>query len=248
MSDFSNVDNTVLYLVEGDTLSHYANLDTLESSANFASWRLDLLNGSDRSIFLSNIATINQDIISGSDYRFYFSFTVPSGLTDGSDYWLAIIDTADSDQVVYVWDFLEGRSSKAGTRKIKYRNDKNILNYNYEDNPSFYNEYRISITAFGQQNPVVLTGYEKVNGSFQSVRATKGINKRYVTIAYNEQDHEAFSNAIIHNDFNIYEDGSYREYSKGQEAYTVDWLDEYPLGHGDVILERTDSFVSSKLI
>ena len=98
INQFTDVENQAVILVEEETFSFYANLDTLETDANFSNWHLDLL-FDDFTTAVQDIGTLSKDVITGSSYRFYSSFTIPE-LSNGC-YYLAVIDET-YNQVKYI--------------------------------------------------------------------------------------------------------------------------------------------------
>jgi hypothetical protein len=99
--------------------------------------------------------------------------------------------------------------------------------------------------------PTVSKGYDLTDGSFNRVRATAGQTKEFVTTNYNEEDHEAFNAASIHNNFQVFEDGKFYLYKRGDAEYSIDWPDvypEYPLADGRLTLQKDTSYNSIKTV
>ena len=242
-------ENITNFLVPGKAFSFYANLDTLETSANFSNWVLHLLNEDDFEIAYPNIGTLTKDTISGNSFRFYSQFITPSDLTEGKCYVLAVYET-DTTNIKYLSNTLQVKAATYSEMiNIRYRNDKNILNFNYETLTNFYNRFWIHLATIQPQNPTVRTGYDLVSGAFKEIRSTSGKNKRFITRAYTDEDHEAFNAATIHNTFQIAENGQWTTYTRPTDAdYAVDWVDEFNLAHGEITLEKDSTFASSKAI
>ena len=245
-SQYEQVEKLAVTLLPNDVLSFYANLDTLETNANFGSWSLNLVFADSFGLAASNIASLTQDVISGSDYRFYLNqFTIPSNIAIDC-YRLVIVDTTDS-QVLYISNsFKIGSKIAAYTSSIQYRNDIDILNFNYEGLPSYKNQFRIDLVVRNPIFSVNRIGYDLVNGSFNPVRTVKGKNKECITEAYDEFDHEAWNAATIHSELDIFEEGAFRRYDRGESDYTIEWQINYPLADGTIVLERRDSYSSNK--
>ena len=146
------------FLVKDQTFSFYANLDTLETSSTFSSWHLHLLN-EDFIIEVGDIGTLTKDIISGSSYRFYSSFVVPINLTAGACYYLAVVDATDSTVKYLSNKLIASNSIKSNMKLIRYRNDKNILNFNYESLSTLYNQFVIELAVIQSQYPTTRIGY-----------------------------------------------------------------------------------------
>lgn len=247
MSNFDQYDNIVnsaAVFYPNDIFSFYANLDELETDGNFANWRLGIYND-DFTLAFDDVGVLNQDFISGYGYRFWSTFQVPNTLIAGC-YYLLIVD--NNSMVQYASNLIKGFQLRDYTVSLRYRNDKNILNYNYEDLPDFYNRFRIQLKIRQPISDIRQTGYDLVQGSFAAVRSITGIQKEFITLWYNENDHEAFNAASIHLEFEFVENGQWRLYRRDQTDYNIDWQDNYPLAEGNIRLQRVETYKSSKLI
>ena len=198
---------------------------------------------------MGDIGTLTKDIISGSSYRFYSSFVVPINLTAGACYYLAVVDATDSTVKYLSNKLIASNSIKSNMKLIRYRNDKNILNFNYESLSTLYNQFVIELAVIQSQYPTTRIGYDLVSGAFKEVRSTAGVNKKFITRSYNSDNHEAFNAATIHNTYQISEDGDWTTYTRTDDAdYSVDWVDEFELAHGEITLQKDTTFASSKAI
>lgn len=234
--------------------SFYANLDSLEDSANFANWRVDVVT-EDLFSIEQNVIILTKDVISGSEYRFYaqdVTFPVVNNLIDRAVYRLCIIDTTD-DTIVYLGEIFQYRKSQPTyqepLKSVKYRNDRNILNYNYVGLPSLYQEFYIKLHV-GSKRPVTTQqGYEVVSGSFNPVRSTTGSEFRFITQAYGKEDHAAFNAMTIHKDLQIVIENGYKQYVRGSSDYSIDYGDlRYQIADGEITLQQKPSFTSNKTI
>lgn len=243
-AQYDDVENIIVSLIADEDFAFYANLDELEDDSNFANWRLDLL-FDDFNVAVTNIGFLLKDIISGSDYRFYSEFVVPSGLTTGC-YYLAILD--ETDEVKYISNKLNYSTILDYSFFIKYRNNKNILNYNYEGLTAFNNRFRIKLVKRQPQQDTTSIGYDLIDGSFNPVRYVKGKVFDFITLWYDEFDHDAFGSAIIHSNFLLVDEGRFVQYRKGDEQYQIDWNDNYPLAEGEIRLQRKNSYSSNKTL
>jgi len=248
---YTNVNNQINYLIAGETLAFYANLDTADSSGSFASWRLDLVHNDDFIPVVQNVGALTKDSITGSTFRFYSSFTVPAGLTEGDCYYLVIVDTSDSNDVEYISKHpLQARGDKREAFNVRYRNQRSILNYTYTGSlNNFYNQFWISLAVLQPAYPTTRVGYTKVQGDFQSVRSLLGETKQFITRDYNADMHQAFNAATMHSEFAIYELGAWTNYARNDDSsYDIGWQDEFPLAHGEITLERAASYSSNKAL
>lgn len=244
-NQYANVENIISILVGGEDFAFYANLDDLETSANFANWHLDLVN-SDFQTVVQDVGTLTKDIISGSDYRFYSEFTIPEGLTAGC-YYLVVIDETYA-QVKYLSNKLYYSTITDYSIRYRYRNSKNILNFNYSGLSEYYNKGRIKLKKRQPNQDVTSIGYEQINGSFNPVRYVKGKTYEFITLWYDEYDHDAFNALTIHNLIEIVEEGSFVQYVRGEDSYSIDWNDNYPLAEGNIRLQRKNSYSSNKTL
>jgi hypothetical protein len=243
-NQYSDVSNPAVVLYPGDTFTFYANLDELETDTDFSNWHLDLLRD-DFTVAVQDIGTLTKDIITGTSYRFYSSFTVPESLT--GCYYLVVIDEF-YNTVKYISSKLSSTTSEDYTYVVRFRNSKNILNYNYQTLTTYYNRFRVRMNKSQPEQKVTSKGYDLVNGSFNPVRYVKGKTYSVTTLWFDEGDHDAFGSALIHGEFILKELGQYIQYIKDESEYEVDWNDNYPLSEGTIRLQRKNSFSSNKVL
>lgn len=241
-NQYNEVDNPAVVLIGEETFSFYANLDDLESDTNFSNWHLDLVN-SDFDIVVQDIGTLNQDFINGSEYRFYSKFTIPAGLTSGCYYF--VINDEFYNLVKYISNKVYYKTSLDYTKKVRYRNDKNILNYNYEILTDLYNEFRIQLATRRAENDVTQTGYDLSSGVFNPVRSIIGKTKEFITLWYDDFDHEAFQSATIHKNFEVVDLNQWIRFVRNSD-YDIDWQDNYPLAEGTIRLQNRGTYSSNK--
>lgn len=245
-NQFDNVENAITVLVAGEVFAFYANLDALESSNTFDDWHLDLLFAEDFSVAHTDIGILTKDIISGASFRFYSEFTIPAGLTPGC-YYLVIRDEF-YDQVKYISNKLQYTTVLDYTFYLKFRNNKNILNFNYEGLLGFNNKVRVKLQKRQPQQDTTSIGYDLIAGNFNPVRYVKGKEFQFITLWYDEFDHDFFSAAIIHSSFLIIEDGAFVQYIRTEDNYEIDWNNNYPLAEGTIRLQRKNSYTSNKTL
>ncbi len=242
-----------LYMVANKAFTFYANLDTLETSANFASWSLLLVSLSpsgERSVEVDLGNTpLTKQVVSGTDYRFSVSFTTPT--LKGDVFYLVIVDTSLSDQVVYVSNEIKYRANAnaSGLQLVRFRNPVTIFNYDYTLLAStFYNQFYIE--AFtrpaGQQTNVL--GYTLISGEFTAVRATTGRLIEFITQAYMLGDHEAFNAMTLHATLDFASEGAWSALRRSDSSsYGYEFGDTRDnLADGGITLEMISTFTSNR--
>ena len=235
-------------MVASQKFSFYANLDTLDTSSDFSSWSLDVLNDEDFNIEIQGIDALTQDSYVGG-FRFFSSFDVPtSGMTDGRCYVLAIVNS--SSEVLYLSNSIMFRTNATDDMtEIRYRNGVDIFNFGYANNGSLYNRFHINLAFIQPAYSTRTSGYNATAGSFKRAVTATGYANRFITRAYNADDGEAFASATLHETFEIKELGNWENYSRRDNSdYVQDWIGEYPLAHGEITLEKDSTFASSKAL
>lgn len=234
------------YLIN-QSYSHYANIDTLETNANFNYWRVDLVHADSFVQVVTDVMTLTKDIVSGTDYRWYTKFTFPS--VPNNCYRFVIIDTANSDAVLYISDELKSVSSDDGLILFKYRNAKNILNYNYEGLPTFYNIFHVEVKKRKPNVNLSRDGYDLTSGTFKPVRTVRTKNYEFVTGWFDENEHDAMSATLIHSDLQLGIDGNYLAYTLPEDGgYDTDWQEDYEVITTGFRLEQNNESSSNKAI
>lgn len=233
--------------VIGSEYAFYNNSDDLEDDANFNYWVFSLVHSDTFEVLIEDVATLSKDIISGTDYRWYIeSFDFPG--VDPGCYRFIIEDTI-SENIFYISDIFEAVSSDEGLLYSRYRNGKNILNYNYEGLPSFYNLFHVEMFKRKPSRPETTEGYTLVSGSFQRVRTVLTKAYEFVTGWFDESEHDASHAMTIHSDLNIGLDGNFTAMTKPDDSeYNVDWADNYEFIQGSVRLEKDSASSSNKAL
>jgi hypothetical protein len=245
-NQFQNIYNPAVVLVAGDTFRKYFNIDELETVSSFAQWHLDLVR-EDFTVAYSDIGILQKDTLSGG-FRFWTEFIVPEGLTPGC-YRFAIQDDFYS-QLRYLSNRVEVSTGTDYTKIVRFRNATNILNYNYEGLPSLYNQFRLKLHQRHLTPQTKATGYELINGSFNPVRYTQGPTAEFITLWYDKEDHKAFNSITLHSDLSIESDNNAEmiSYVRGDQDYSIDWQDNYPLAEGTIRMQRNDEYSNNKLL
>ena len=234
-------------MLQGSTFTSFANINTLEIDTNFANWRLLLVGTAPTGRFvdvdLGNVFT--QYIISGLNYRFSLSFTVP--ILVFSCYELAIVD--NSDDVLYVSNEIGYAAQlKRGLQQFRFRNKEDRNNYNYTlTSGDFYNQYYVDTWERAAQDPTVREGYVLSSGTFKNVRDTSGRNWEFITQAYTLEDHEAFKIMCLHSTLQLAYLGNWTKVSMPEgSSYEYEFQDTRDkLADGGVVLEQDDTFGSN---
>lgn len=231
--------------VVGETYAFYNNSDTLEDNVEFNYWSFDIVHSDTFIEVYEDVTVLTKDIISGTDYRWYASdFTFPD--IENGCYRFRIVDTVQNN-VIFLSDEFEVVSSTDGLMYSKYRNAVDILNYNYEGLPSFYNKAHFEMF---DRKPLIKTttqGYDLTSGSFKRIRTVKTKDIEVITGWFDETEHEAVQSMIIHSDFYLALDGSFKliNLEEGSE-YLLEWQENYEFIQASVRLEINDRSSSNK--
>lgn len=234
--------------VPGENYAFYNNSDDLEDNVNFNYWAFDLVHSDTFLPVYQDVTILEKDIISGTDYRWYadsFEFpSVPSGC-----YRFVILDLADSEKVLYISDEIEVLDSTEGLVYCKFRNDKNISNYNYETLTSFYNLFHVELLRRKPLKPQITQGYDLSGGSFKRVRTTVTKTYEFVTGWFDEVEHDAMQDMIIHNDLNLAYSGNFNAMNFPDDSeYSIEWQENYEFIQASVRLEQNDKSSSKKAV
>ena len=236
----------------GETWANYVPLNTLETNANFSSWSVDLYHAPTKTgigaLAWPSVLTLTKDIITGSSYRFYFpEQTIPINIADGC-YRILITDTT-GPTVLYISEIIEFISSKTNTLRIRYRNDKNIQNYNYVTLASFKNIQRIKLKRLKGRPLTNSTGFDRVGAAFKLVRSTSSQIWEFTTGWFDSDSHEAFNSATIHTTFEVFIDGNWIQHNRTDSSdYSTPFEEDYPLIQGIIELEQTNKASSNKAV
>lgn len=233
--------NTILY--PSDTYSFYANLNELEDNANFSSWNVSLYHADSLVKEYDSILTLTKDIISGTDYRFYSTFEMPT-VANGC-YYIIITDTV-TNNVLYISNKLEVVSNITDTTFIRYRNDQNILNFNYEGLTTFRNKFRVPIIRRQPLNSLSSEGYDLINGNFKRVRTERVKSLEVVTGFYDDQAHDALQTSLFHSTFEIQHENRWNQYILSDGDYSPNWQEELEVSQATVRLELADRSSTNK--
>ena len=231
--------------VVGETYAFYNNSEDLETNVNFNYWTFDLVHSDSFIPVFDDVAVLAKDIISGTDYRWYADeFVFPT--VDNGCYRFIIQDTVQN-QVLYVSNIIEVVSNDDGLTLVQWRNEKNILNYNYEGLPSFQNIAHFEVFKRKPLRPELTDGYPLANGSFLRVNTVLTKTFEFVTGWFDELEHDAFQEMLIHSSKLFAFDGNFNEMAKPSESeYLLEWADNYEFQQATVRLEQVSRSSSNK--
>jgi len=233
--------------VIGETYAWYNNSDDLETTASFNYCGLDLVHADTFIQVIEDVAPISTDIFSGG-FRFYAEdFVFPT--VETGCYRFIVIDVAAGENVLYISDPFEVVSSTDGLLNCKYRNATNILNYNYEGLPNFFNKTHIELFKRKPLRPTNTQGYVLSTGSFQRVRTLLTKNWEFITGWFDTGEHDATQAAIIHSDLQIFIDDNFESLNLTEDSqYTLEWQENYEFIQASVRLQINDRSSSNKAI
>jgi len=243
MFDPIDTDSELIF-IPNEEYSFYANLEDLETNDNFNYWECSLYHADSLTKAFENVCILNKDIISGTDYRFYSTFTAPD--VPNGCYYIIITDTVDSDNVLYISNKIVVQTDTTDTFLIRYRNAVDILNFGYENLTSYYNKFRIEIIKRQPLNPLTTEGYTLTSGDFKRVRTTKIKDYEWVTGFFGELKHDALNAGVFHSTFQVNHDNRWYTYRLGNGNYDVQWSENYGLAQALVRLEIADFASSNK--
>jgi hypothetical protein len=233
--------------VPGETYAWYNNSDALETTASFNYCGLDLVHADTFIQVVEDVTTLATDIFSGG-YRFYTDdFVFPT--VEYGCYRFIVLDVSAGENVLYISDPFEVVSSTEGLTYCKFRNGKDILNYNYEGLLTYYNKTHIELFKRKPVRPTTTQGYTLSGGSFKRVRTLLTKSWEFITGWFDEKEHDAMQSMIVHSDLQIAIDGTYEAMNLTQESeYLLEWAENYEFIQASVRLQINDRSSSNKAL
>ena len=233
--------------VPGETYSWYNNSDDLETDASFNYCGLDLVHADTFIQVIEDVATLATDIFSGG-YRFYADdFVFPE--VESGCYRFIVLDVSASEEVLYISDPFEVVSSTDGLIYSKFRNGKNILNYNYEGLPTYYNKTHVELLRRKPIRPTTTQGYSLSSGSFKRVRTLLTKSFEFVTGWFDEKEHDAMQQMAIHSDMNLAINGNFELMNFSEDSeYLLEWQENYEYIQASIRLQINDRSSSNKAL
>lgn len=166
----NNKEMTPAYLRNFDHFQ-YVNLDETVSDIDFDDWILSIFDSLGNEVD-SDIGTITKDVISGSDYRFYFSFNIDLSVDPGI-YYMVVYNSSTND-VKYVSNCIEviTEDDIECYVYLEYRNSSDIFNYNYEDVVN-YNTVFLEMNLIEAEPEIQLTTYREQTTGYRRNRKSQ---------------------------------------------------------------------------
>ena len=233
-------------LLKGDTISIFGNVEFDTADVPFTNLKIGLWKH-DQGIYLLDIASLNQNVISGTIYSFYVTEWIVPELPSGSFSFILYNDDDFTDTMVYYWSNAFKKLTRVDyTSLLKYRNAADALGYQYASVPAFYNKFRIDLRVGYPQNPENAKGYETYDGDFIKVKSDITKIREFETRFLDEGAHEAFASMLSHSEILI----DNIEYKKNQDStYEVSYseFDDTQIGNGIVTLLDADYSSAVKL-
>ena len=156
----------------------YANLDNPVSDGDFSDWVLSVFDNAGNEV-AANVGTLQQDVISGSDFRFYAFFTIPGTVPQGT-YQLVVYNsmTLELKYQSNCFDLIYQTRVEEYVY-LQYRNSSDLYNYGYENVPE-YNTIFIPWNLVEQQPEIELDQYvEQTTGRRRNL---KTISSKVLTV------------------------------------------------------------------
>lgn len=190
------------------------------------------------SMYLRDITTLNQIVISGDSYSMYLDEWIVPPLPIGNFRFIIYDDSDGFDLELYLSNSFQKVPNKNYTSWIKYNNAADTLNYLYESAPSFYNEFRIDLWTGRPNFNENVKGYETYEGDLIRVKSDIQRLVEFQSRFFDEAAHEALFSMLGHSSIEI--DGI--EYKKGEQSYEITWSedDDNKIGNGIINLLEVD--------
>lgn len=183
------------------SLSFYANLQTLDATADTSNWDLVGINENDDILNTYVGSFSSKDVIVGSSFRFYRTTANPVNNARVTRF--AIYNSV-SNVLLYRSSRIQVLTASEAVNRyvlVKYRNSRNISNFNYEGLPSFYNQLWLPIEYMKHSKMNELDTYSQgstgnvVNSAFESKMIWTFRSRRM-----NADNHEAFLSMLEHDE------------------------------------------------
>lgn len=233
--------------VVGESYAFYNNSDALETLASFNYCGLDLVHADTFIQAVEDVAPLTTDIFAGG-YRFYCNEFVFPEVSTGC-YRFIVIDVSANENILYISEPFEVVNNLEGLIKVKYRNAKNILNFNYENLSSFYNIGHIELLRRQPQRDTATDGYVLSSGTFKRVRTVLTKTWEFITGWFDKDEHDATQAAFMHSDLQLFIDDNWEAMNMNEEStYQVDWQENYEFIQASVRLQENDRSSSNKAL
>lgn len=193
----------------------YANLDDPISDSDFDNWTLSIWRYD--SEVSSSVGTLTKDIVDGTDFRFYATFTLSSSEISRGEHYFVIYNTV-TESVKYISNCFKviDEDDLEDWCLTEFRNSSSRDNYNY-DVITNYNSIFLPFNLIESQPEVELTQYKERSTGL--MRNQKAITAKIITIEAYYFDDEANDMMLAlsgHDDIKL--DGNQMEV---KEAYQI---------------------------
>ncbi len=180
----------------------YANLDSTIDDTDFADWQMNLY---DRyaNVIVADVATLVQDIITGSEFRFYANFTLPPSVADGIYYF--VIFNNQTDELKYISNCFRAISNEdiGNYVLLSYKNSGNIYNFNYEAVDEF-NTVFIDAAVVEEQPEAEIKQYqEQSTGKVRNLKSQVRKRINLETQFYDDEANDAMLSLSVHDNINL---------------------------------------------
>ena len=211
-------------IVEGDTIGFYINFyGSMQEDAS--GWEIGWWTPS--AIFLGDIATLTEDSVDGTNRNLYGEVVV--GVLPRSILRLVIYDPSDSNAIKYWSKAFRFKTSTANTAVFKYRNYRSVLNYEFENVSTFYNQVRVDIRIGEPIAASDTDGYEITTGHPVRSKTVHRVTREFETQFWDATE-------MSH----IYFDGERYERPIGGQYTQETVSEEYSFWLGRIRLEQYD--------
>lgn len=180
--------------------SFYVNLDNPISDSDFDNWEVGLFNTEGNEV--QNFGNPTKDIISGSEYRFYFSTVINS--SHSGVHFFAVYNSNDNS-VKYQSNFFKVISVDEieNYAFLQFRNSSNLDNFNYET-LSITNSVFLDLDQIDFQYEYELQSYrEQSTGKFRRQKNQKNKVIKLETYLFDEASFDAMYSLCDHDEITI---------------------------------------------
>lgn len=177
----------------------YANLDDTIDDADFDDWVLDIYDRYGNQI-QADVAPLEKDVISGSDFRFYASFTIDPLVPNGVYFFVVYND--QTDELKYQSNCFRVISLDIIDQYVylQYRNSGNIYDFNYET-VNQYNSVFIDASVIEQQPEAELKQYqEQATGKMRLLKSQVRKQVNLETQFFDDEANDAMLSISVHDD------------------------------------------------
>lgn len=226
-----------LPLYEADGINIFVNYVFDDAVVPFSGLKVGLYSDKLEAIYLRDISTINQIVLTGDEYSIYFDEWVVPVLFEGN--YRFVLYTDGPETILYYSNAFRKVSNTDYTSWVKYKNSNSTLDYLYESVPSFYNEFRIDLYTGRPSFNENVRGHETYEGDFLQVKSDIQKTIDFETRFMDDGAHEAFFSMLSHSEVLI-DDIQYKKTQK--QGYEITWSedDDNKIGTGNINLLRVD--------